>query len=81
MERSLEAYARAKFAQRTWGGTVRRAVPQVADIVYVVVSVGIMGTLLRNWPNSQGYWRQTDVRAYLLIALVHLPPAVRRRLP
>ncbi|WP_405730591.1 sensor histidine kinase [Streptomyces sp. NBC_01537] len=69
------------FAQRTWGGTVRQAFPQVADIVYAVVSVGIMGTMLRNWPNSQGYWRQTDVWAYVLVALVYLPLAVRRRAP
>jgi signal transduction histidine kinase len=69
------------FAQRTWGGTVRRAFPQVADVVYAVVSLGIMGTMLRNWPNSQGYWRQTDVWAYVLIALVYLPLAVRRRAP
>ncbi|MER6957585.1 MULTISPECIES: sensor histidine kinase [unclassified Streptomyces] len=69
------------FAQRTWGGTVRRAFPQVADIVYAVVSVGIMGAMLRNWPNSQGYWRQTDVWAYVLLALVYLPLAVRRRAP
>jgi hypothetical protein len=63
------------------GGAVRRAFPQVADIVWAVVSVGMMGTMLCDWPNSQGYWRQTDVWAYVLIALVHLPPAVRRRLP
>ncbi|MGC0340951.1 sensor histidine kinase [Streptomyces sp. SLBN-8D4] len=69
------------FAQRTWGGVVRRAFPQVADTVYAVVSLGIMGTMLRNWPNSQGYWRQTDVWAYVLIALVYLPLAVRRRAP
>ncbi|MFD9393496.1 sensor histidine kinase [Streptomyces sp. NPDC060000] len=69
------------FAQRTWGGAVRQAFPQVADIVYAMVSVGIMGTMLRNWPNSQGYWRQTDVWAYVLLALVYLPLAVRRRAP
>ncbi|MFJ1969116.1 sensor histidine kinase [Streptomyces sp. NPDC087903] len=69
------------FAQRTWSPAVRRAFPQVADIVYAVVSVGIMGAMLRNWPNSQGYWRQTDVWAYVLIALVYLPLAVRRRAP
>ncbi|MFJ1805149.1 MULTISPECIES: sensor histidine kinase [unclassified Streptomyces] len=69
------------FAQRTWGGAVRQAFPQVADIVYAVVSLGIMGTMLRNWPNSQGYWRQTDVWAYVLVALVYLPLAVRRRAP
>ncbi|WP_327314845.1 sensor histidine kinase [Streptomyces sp. NBC_01235] len=69
------------FAQRTWSGAVRRAFPQVADIVYAVVSLGIMSTMLRNWPNSQGYWRQTDVWAYVLVALVYLPLAVRRRAP
>ncbi|UUU21879.1 hypothetical protein [Streptomyces sp. DSM 40750] len=44
----------------------------MADIVYAVVSVGIMGAVLRDWPNSQGYWRQTDVWAYVLIAWVVL---------
>jgi signal transduction histidine kinase len=53
----------------------------MADIVYAVVSVGIMGTMLRNWPNSHGYWRQTDVWAYVLLGLVYLPLAVRRRAP
>lgn len=37
--------------------------------------------MLRNWPNPHGYWRHTGVWAYALIALVHLPPAVRRRAP
>ncbi|NEA63249.1 sensor histidine kinase [Streptomyces sp. SID12488] len=69
------------FAQRTWGGTVRQAFPQVADIAYSVVSLGIMGTMLHNWPNSHGYWRQTDVWAYVLLVLVYLPLAVRRRAP
>ncbi|WP_328482075.1 sensor histidine kinase [Streptomyces sp. NBC_00377] len=69
------------FAQRTWGGAVRRAFPQVADTVYAVVSLGIMSTMLHNWPNSDGYWRHTDVWAYVLIALVYLPLAVRRRAP
>ncbi|UUU21882.1 sensor histidine kinase [Streptomyces sp. DSM 40750] len=69
------------FAQRMWSPAVRKVVPQVADIVYAVVSVGIMGTMLHNWPNSHGYWRQTDVWAYVLIALVYLPLAVRRRAP
>ncbi|MEV1068532.1 sensor histidine kinase [Streptomyces sp. NPDC050263] len=69
------------FAQRPWSGTVRQAFPQVADIVYAVVSLGIMSTMLHNWPNSQGYWRQTDVWAYVLVALVYLPLAVRRRAP
>ncbi|MFI5871527.1 sensor histidine kinase [Streptomyces sp. NPDC051445] len=53
----------------------------MADTVYAVVSLGIMSTMLRNWPNSEGYWRHTDVWAYVLIALVYLPLAVRRRAP
>jgi len=81
VERSLGAYARTMFAQRMWSGAVRQAFPQVADIVYAVVSVWISSTMLRNWPNSQGYWRHTDVWAYVLIALVYLPLAVRRRAP
>ncbi|WP_329321416.1 sensor histidine kinase [Streptomyces sp. NBC_01262] len=68
-------------AQRTWSGAARRAFPQVADIVYAVVSVWISSTMLHNWPNPQGYWRQTDVWAYVLIALVYLPLTVRRRAP
>ncbi|MGW1781850.1 sensor histidine kinase [Streptomyces sp. NPDC002143] len=69
------------FAQRMWSGTVRQAFPQVADIVYAVVSVWISSTVLRNWPDPHGYWRQTDVWAYVLIALDYLPLAVRRRAP
>ncbi|WP_405816904.1 histidine kinase [Streptomyces sp. NBC_01390] len=69
------------FAQRTWSPAVRRVFPQVADIVYAVVSLGIMGAMLHNWPDRQGNWRHTDVWAYVLIALVYLPLAVRRRAP
>ena len=60
---------------------VRKAFPQVADIVYAVVAFGISATMLHNWPNAQGYWRHTGVWAYVLLALVYLPPAVRRRAP
>ncbi|MDX2547109.1 sensor histidine kinase [Streptomyces sp. WI04-05B] len=69
------------FVQRTWSPAVRRVFPQVADIVYAVVSLGIMGAMLHNWPDRQGNWRQTDVWAYVLIALVYLPLALRRRAP
>ncbi|UUU35834.1 sensor histidine kinase [Streptomyces sp. CA-210063] len=69
------------FVQRTWSPAVRRAFPQVADIVYAVVSVWISSIALRNLPDPHGYWRQTDVWAYVLIALVYLPLAVRRRAP
>jgi signal transduction histidine kinase len=69
------------FAQRTWSPAVRRAFPQVADTVYAVVSVWISSTALRNLPDPHGYWRQTDVWAYVLIALVYLPLAGRRRAP
>jgi signal transduction histidine kinase len=70
------------FAQRMWrSGAVRQVFPQVADIVYAVVSVWISSTALRNLPDPHGYWRQTDVWAYVLIALVYLPLAVRRRAP
>src|SRR4051812_34415437 len=69
------------FGQRTWSRAVRRAFPQVADIVYAVVSVWISSTALRNLPDPHGYWRHTDVWAYVLIALVYLPLAVRRRAP
>ncbi|MEU1180689.1 sensor histidine kinase [Streptomyces sp. NPDC005820] len=69
------------FAQHTLSTAVRRAFPQVADIVYAVTSVGISSTMLHNWPNPQGYWRHTDAWAYALIALVYLPLTVRRRAP
>ncbi|MFH9548570.1 sensor histidine kinase [Streptomyces sp. NPDC017435] len=69
------------FAQRIGSGAARRAFPQVADIVYAVVSVWISSTALRNLPDPHGYWRHTDVWAYVLIALVYLPLAVRRRAP
>ncbi|MGY1495171.1 sensor histidine kinase [Streptomyces sp. QTS52] len=69
------------FAQRPWSGAVRRVFPQVADAVYSVVSVWISSTMLHNWPDPHGYWRHADVWAYVLIALVYLPLAVRRRAP
>lgn len=69
------------FAQRTWSPAVRKVFPQVADVVYSVVSVWISGTMLHNWPDPHGYWRHTDVWAYVLIALVYLPLALRRRAP
>ena len=81
VEWSLLAYARTMFAQRTWSTAVRRTISQAADIVYAVVSVGISSTMLHNWPDPHGYWRHTDVWAYVLIALVYLPLAVRRRAP
>ncbi|WP_330290907.1 sensor histidine kinase [Streptomyces sp. NBC_00576] len=69
------------FEQRTWSPAVRRAFPQVADLVYAVVSVWISSTMLHNWPDPHGYWRHADVWAYVLIALVYLPLAARRRAP
>ncbi len=69
------------YAQRMWSGAVRKGLPQVADIAYSLVSVGISGTMLHNWPDPHGYWRHTDVWAYVLIALVYLPLALRRRAP
>ncbi|MGG8407993.1 sensor histidine kinase [Streptomyces sp. 12297] len=59
----------------------RALLPQVADAVYAVGSLGISATMLRNWPDPNGYWRDTDVWAYVLLAAVYLPLAVRRRFP
>ncbi|MFJ3924340.1 sensor histidine kinase [Streptomyces sp. NPDC090022] len=59
----------------------RRALPQVAEVVYAVGSFGISCTMLRNWPDPYGYWRDTDTLAYALLAAVYLPLALRRRAP
>ncbi|MDX3753643.1 sensor histidine kinase [Streptomyces sp. AK08-02] len=69
------------FVQRTWSPAVRRVFPQVVDLVYAVVSVWLSSTALRNWSDPHGYWRQTDVWAYVLIALVYMPLVLRRRAP
>ncbi|RSS82777.1 sensor histidine kinase [Streptomyces sp. WAC06614] len=59
----------------------RRALPHVAEVGYAVGSFGISFTMLRNWPDPYGYWRDTDVWAYALLAAVYLPLALRRRAP
>ncbi|WP_405816905.1 sensor histidine kinase [Streptomyces sp. NBC_01390] len=69
------------FAQRTWSPAVRRVFPQVVDLVYAVVSVWLSSTALRTWSDPHGYWRHTDVWAYVLIALVYMPLVLRRRAP
>lgn len=52
------------FAQRIWSGAVRKAFAQMADVVHAVVSVGILSTMLHNWPDPHGHWRHTDVSLF-----------------
>ncbi|WP_079141524.1 sensor histidine kinase [Streptomyces sp. LUP30] len=68
-------------AQHTWTTTVRRALPQAADIVYAIGSLAVSATMLHNWLDPHGYWRAPDAFAYALLALVYLPLALRRRAP
>ncbi|MEV7520252.1 sensor histidine kinase [Streptomyces sp. NPDC091371] len=60
---------------------LRAALPVAGEIVYAVGSLWISSTMLRNWPDPNGYWRDTDALAYGLLAAVYLPLALRRRFP
>ncbi|MFE6846715.1 sensor histidine kinase [Streptomyces sp. NPDC057686] len=55
--------------------------PAVGEIVYALGSLWISTTMLRNWPDPNGYWRDTDARAYALLAAIYLPLVLRRRFP
>ncbi|MBT2448705.1 histidine kinase [Streptomyces sp. ISL-43] len=37
--------------------------------------------MLANWPDPEGYWRDTDTLAYVLLGAVYLPLVLRRRFP
>ncbi|MCX4626135.1 sensor histidine kinase [Streptomyces sp. NBC_01443] len=60
---------------------LRAALPAVGEIVYAMGSLWISATMLRNWPDPNGYWRDTDALAYALLAAVYLPLVLRRRFP
>ncbi|MFI5999599.1 sensor histidine kinase [Streptomyces sp. NPDC051366] len=60
---------------------LRAALPAVGEIVYAMGSLWISATMLRNWPDPNGYWRDTDAPAYALLAAVYLPLVLRRRFP
>ncbi|TDU74530.1 sensor histidine kinase [Streptomyces sp. KS 21] len=60
---------------------LRAALPAVGEIVYAIGSLWISTTMLRNWPDPNGYWRDTDARAYGLLAAIYLPLVLRRRFP
>ncbi|MFD9516047.1 histidine kinase [Streptomyces sp. NPDC059979] len=60
---------------------LRAGLPVVGEVVYAVGSLWISATMLRNWPDPNGYWRDTDAPAYALLAAVYLPLALRRRFP
>ncbi|MFK0234122.1 DUF7134 domain-containing protein [Streptomyces vinaceus] len=60
---------------------LRAVLPAVGEIVYAVGSLWISATVLRNWPDPRGYWRDTDARAYALLAAIYPPLALRRRFP
>ncbi|WP_240805487.1 histidine kinase [Streptomyces sp. A1547] len=60
---------------------LRAALPAVGEIVYAIGSLWISTTMLRNWPDPNGYWRDTDAWAYGLLAAIYLPLVLRRRFP
>ncbi|MFD7085462.1 sensor histidine kinase [Streptomyces sp. NPDC059918] len=60
---------------------LRSVLPAVGEIVYAIGSLWISATMLRNWPDPQGYWRDTDAWAYALLAAIYLPLVLRRRFP
>ncbi|MEV6731315.1 MULTISPECIES: histidine kinase [unclassified Streptomyces] len=60
---------------------LRAALPAVGEIVYAIGSLWISATMLRNWPDPNGYWRDTDAQAYALLATIYLPLVLRRRFP
>ncbi|MGW8778505.1 sensor histidine kinase [Streptomyces sp. NPDC055796] len=60
---------------------LRAALPVAGEIVYAIGSLWISATMLRNWPDPNGYWRDTDAWAYALLAAVYLPLVLRRRFP
>ncbi|MGW6685100.1 sensor histidine kinase, partial [Streptomyces sp. NPDC054961] len=60
---------------------IRTRGPAVAEIAYAVGSLWISASMLHNWPDPQGYWRDTDTLAYALLAAVYLPLVLRRRFP
>ncbi|MFG2712426.1 sensor histidine kinase [Streptomyces goshikiensis] len=60
---------------------IRSGLPVAGEVVYAVGSLWISSTMLRNWPDPEGYWRDTDALAYALLAAVYLPLVLRRRFP
>ncbi|MFD7258143.1 sensor histidine kinase [Streptomyces sp. NPDC059874] len=60
---------------------LRAGLPVVGEIVWAVGSLWISSTLLHNWPDPNGYWRDTDGLAYGLLAAIYLPLVLRRRFP
>ncbi|MCX4695305.1 sensor histidine kinase [Streptomyces sp. NBC_01408] len=60
---------------------IRAVLPAVGEIVWAVGSLWMSSTLLHNWADPEGYWRETDALAYALIAAVYLPLVLRRRHP
>ncbi|MFD3696284.1 sensor histidine kinase [Streptomyces sp. NPDC058646] len=55
--------------------------PAAGEIVWAVGSLWMSSTLLHNWPDPHGYWRDNDALAYALLAAVYLPLVLRRRHP
>ncbi|MFE1412799.1 sensor histidine kinase [Streptomyces sp. NPDC058746] len=60
---------------------LRAVLPVVSEVVYALGSLWISTTMLRNWPDPNGYWRDTDALAYALLVAVYLPLVLRRRFP
>lgn len=60
---------------------IRAVLPAIGEIVWAAGSMWMSSTLLHNWPDPHGYWRDTDALAYVLLAAVYLPLVLRRRHP
>ncbi|MEU9256454.1 histidine kinase [Streptomyces sp. NPDC048270] len=60
---------------------VRAVLPVTGETVWAAGSLWMSSTLLHNWPDPHGYWRDTDALAYALLAAIYLPLVLRRRHP
>ncbi|MFE2287401.1 sensor histidine kinase [Streptomyces sp. NPDC059443] len=60
---------------------LRAARSVIGETAYAVGSLWISSDMLRNWPDPNGYWRDTDPLAYALLVAVYLPLVLRRRFP
>ncbi|MFJ7203856.1 sensor histidine kinase [Streptomyces sp. NPDC098789] len=60
---------------------IRAALPIAGDAAYALGGLWISATMLANWPDPHGYWRDGDVLAYVLLGAILLPQVLRRRFP
>ncbi|MFD9301509.1 sensor histidine kinase [Streptomyces sp. NPDC060048] len=60
---------------------LRAVRPAAVEIAYALGSLWISTSMLANWPDPEGYWRDTDMLAHGLLGAVYLPLVLRRRFP